>query len=105
MTPIDWRDLYASNRAAIERAGVPPLDLPLPLHDGPVSPAHGPLANLRLPLHDLPRIRPPRIRRPHAAAQGRARGALVHVPAGLDPTVPAPLVCMLHGCTQDPESF
>ncbi len=31
--------------------------------------------------------------------------ALVHVPHGLDALRPAPLVCMLHGCTQDPASF
>ena len=30
---------------------------------------------------------------------------LVHVPRGLDPSVPAPMVVMLHGCTQDPSSF
>jgi poly(hydroxyalkanoate) depolymerase family esterase len=111
MTPIDWRELYASNRAAIERAGVPPLDLPLPLHDGLVAPANGPLLppDLRLPLHDIGPLRPqrrsPGIRRAHAAAHRRGRGALVHVPAGLDPGVSAPLVCMLHGCTQDPQSF
>ncbi len=34
-----------------------------------------------------------------------SRRALVHVPPGLDPTSPAPLVCMLHGCTQDPNTF
>ncbi len=33
------------------------------------------------------------------------RRALVHVPRGLDPATPAPLVCMLHGCTQDPATF
>ncbi len=29
----------------------------------------------------------------------------LHVPAGLDPRRPAPLICMLHGCTQDPTTF
>jgi len=27
------------------------------------------------------------------------------VPDGLDPSTPVPLVCMLHGCTQDPATF
>jgi poly(hydroxyalkanoate) depolymerase family esterase len=30
---------------------------------------------------------------------------LVHVPPGLDARTPVPLVCMLHGCTQDPATF
>jgi poly(hydroxyalkanoate) depolymerase family esterase len=30
---------------------------------------------------------------------------LVHVPRELDVLRPAPLVCMLHGCTQDPSTF
>ena len=29
----------------------------------------------------------------------------MHVPRGLDPSVPASVVCMLHGCTQDPAAF
>lgn len=29
----------------------------------------------------------------------------LYVPAGYDSTTPAPLVVMLHGCTQDPDSF
>ena len=29
----------------------------------------------------------------------------MHVPHGLDPSVPASVVCMLHGCTQDPAAF
>lgn len=35
----------------------------------------------------------------------RGHRALVHVPPRLDPLTPAPLVCMLHGCTQDPATF
>jgi poly(hydroxyalkanoate) depolymerase family esterase len=37
-------------------------------------------------------------------AEGNRR-VLVHVPPGLDAMTRAPLVCMLHGCTQDPASF
>ena len=36
---------------------------------------------------------------------GRTRRALVHPPAGIEPQTAAPLVCMLHGCTQDAASF
>jgi poly(hydroxyalkanoate) depolymerase family esterase len=38
-------------------------------------------------------------------AAGRTRRALLHPPAGVDPQTAVPLVCMLHGCTQDPGSF
>ncbi|HWT22668.1 MAG TPA: PHB depolymerase family esterase [Solirubrobacteraceae bacterium] len=84
--PIDWRALYASNRAAIRRAGVSVPD--------------------RLPPVRIPA--PPRaVRRPwHApAVTGARRRPLIHVPAGLDAATAVPLVCMLHGCTQDPASF
>ena len=67
---VDWRDLYASNRAVIERA-------------------HG-LAGLS----DQTTI-----------AAGRTRRALVHTPANGDPAIARPLVCMLHGCTQDAATF
>jgi poly(hydroxyalkanoate) depolymerase family esterase len=36
-------------------------------------------------------------------ADGRAYK--LFVPTGLDPAVPAPLVLMLHGCSQDPDAF
>ena len=36
---------------------------------------------------------------------GRTRRALVHVPAGIETGAALPLVCMLHGCTQDAGSF
>jgi poly(hydroxyalkanoate) depolymerase family esterase len=95
MNPIDWRALYASNRAAIERAGGPRLD------------------RIAIP-HIPPRVHPPAVpavpRRPwHAprTAPVRAGGSrsVVHVPAALDPATAVPLVCMLHGCTQDPATF
>jgi poly(hydroxyalkanoate) depolymerase family esterase len=74
MLPIDWRSLYASNRAAIERHG------------------HG--------LGPLPRLD-----RSHRSGPLTGGGMLVHVPAGLTPGVAVPLVCMLHGCTQDGATF
>jgi poly(hydroxyalkanoate) depolymerase family esterase len=70
MNPVDWRELYASNRAVIERAGGAPGELPTT-----------------------------------STAAGRTRRALVHAPAGVEPQTAVPLVCMLHGCTQDAASF
>jgi poly(hydroxyalkanoate) depolymerase family esterase len=36
---------------------------------------------------------------------GHARRALIHLPTGVEPGVAVPLVCVLHGCTQEPQSF
>lgn len=91
MSPVDWRELYASNRAVIEGAGLP---------------AAGPGTTLPLPRPHLPRLpgrRSPS--RPAPGARPGPGGARVHVPPGLDPGVPAPLLCLLHGCTQDAASF
>jgi poly(hydroxyalkanoate) depolymerase family esterase len=85
MSPIDWRELYASNRAVIERSGGTPGELPT----GLPAPAHG----------------APREEEQTFTAAGRTRRALVHRPAGVDPQTAVPLVCMLHGCTQDAASF
>ncbi len=42
----------------------------------------------------------------HVSTAGTSnQRALVHVPPGLDADKAAPLVCMLHGCTQDPATF
>lgn len=86
-TPIDWRELYAANRAVIEGAGagrsVPP---------GPSAPSVPPAPG---ETRDATTI---------IAGETR-RHALVHVPPGLAPGAAVPLVCMLHGCTQDAASF
>jgi poly(hydroxyalkanoate) depolymerase family esterase len=106
MELIDWRELYAANRAVIEgraphaRAtpgALPDLDLPalpggqpnidLPALRGALPARAGGL--LRLDYHDGRRARP----------------VSVYVPPDLDASVPAPLVVMLHGCTQTAESF
>jgi poly(hydroxyalkanoate) depolymerase family esterase len=84
MEPIDWRALYASNRAAIARAGVATSDLP-----AGTAVARRPAA---------------RDERTFTVA-GQTRRALVHAPAGVEPRTALPLVCMLHGCTQDAASF
>jgi poly(hydroxyalkanoate) depolymerase family esterase len=90
MRPIDFQKLYASNQAAIARGATVPrgaIDLP----------------SLAAVTNGLPAALPGGGR---ASSSGhRAPLTLVHVPRGLDPATPAPLVCMLHGCTQDPASF
>ena len=98
MEIIDWRELYASNRAVIDahlaRAGVD---------------AGAPAGSATLTRPALPP--PPR---PARAPQGRPAGRLgegwtlrfdLHVPASIDPAVAAPLVVALHGCTQTAATF
>jgi poly(hydroxyalkanoate) depolymerase family esterase len=84
MKPIDWRELYASNRAVIERAGGPALNLPA----GVGVPDGFGAGDERT-----------------FTVAGQTRRALVHPPAGVEPQTAVPLVCMLHGCTQDAASF
>ena len=84
MRPVDWRELYASNRAVIERARGAPVNLP-----AGVGPPEGSDA------WDTRTF----------TVAGQTRRALVHRPAGAEPQTVAPLVCMLHGCTQDAASF
>ena len=96
MSPVDWRELYASNRAVIERAGGTPADLPTALGASP---------------HTHPLLGQARAGQPGAwderttTVAGRTRRALVHTPASIEPETAVPLVCMLHGCTQDAASF
>src|ERR1039458_4123922 len=90
MSGPDWRELYASNRAAIARAAIaPPEAMSLPHLAGAPNGIPAPAPALG------------------GLSQFGRRGhrALVHVPRGLDAATPAPLVCMLHGCTQDPATF
>jgi poly(hydroxyalkanoate) depolymerase family esterase len=84
MNPIDWRSLYASNRAAIERAGGPAAEVPTGLR---------------------PSGRRDQWDERTFTSAGRTRHALVHSPAGVDPQTAVPLVCMLHGCTQSAATF
>jgi poly(hydroxyalkanoate) depolymerase family esterase len=111
MTPIDWRELYASNRAAIERAvgaqGKPPSVPAMPELAGrtpgelPSVPAMPMLAG-RAPVL-LRRLRHGARERSFVGAAA-GRDPLVHLPAGVDRETAVPLVCMLHGCTQDAEA-
>jgi poly(hydroxyalkanoate) depolymerase family esterase len=91
---MDWRELYASNRAVIERAGGAPGELPTGLRALP-----GCLRPVQVPR------KPATWDERTFTVDGRTRCALVHPPAGVQPQTAVPLVCMLHGCTQDPASF
>src|SRR3954451_22645561 len=120
MELIDWRELYAANRAVIEGRPVSPADIGLGLAPaswqvapGDAGPGRG-LAPALLGGGSLPSVRalpspsaPGRdrlIRLEHHDGR-RARPVYVYAPPGLDPDVPAPLVVMLHGCTQTAASF
>lgn len=83
---VDWRKLYAANQATIARSGV--------------SPSQG---RELAPPHRRGAV-PSGVDHVSPVATSTAR-TLVHVPRGLDAAQPAPLVCMLHGCTQDPAAF
>jgi poly(hydroxyalkanoate) depolymerase family esterase len=102
MTPVNWRELYASNRAVIERARGARGELPTaPLHGapGPDRRLPGCLSPAQVP------GRPGTWDERAFTVAGRTRRALVHAPAGVGPQTAVPLVCMLHGCTQDAASF
>ena len=97
MALVDWRKLYAANRAAI--AGRPSggsPHLPAVPQGRPVLPA------ALQPGSIVPGSR-------LDALNGRGPEALgcpvVHRPPGLSPTSPAPLIVVLHGCTQSATSL
>lgn len=112
MTAIDWRELYAQNRAAIADGAIPLsamtlAGLPAMSASGLHETGHRRLPNLpreRGPVA-IPRPHRPGLRSPRRGTPSAEPRALVHVPPGLDPDVPAAVVCMLHGCTQDPATF
>jgi poly(hydroxyalkanoate) depolymerase family esterase len=93
MKVVDWRELYARNQAVIERAGGMASPLPTALQ-GP-SPDGAP---------PTPAPRGVAVRPLRAPAAPRLRFD-VHVPRGIDRGAAVPLVCMLHGCTQDAAGF
>jgi poly(hydroxyalkanoate) depolymerase family esterase len=90
MDQIDWRELYAANQAEIARAGISVGGPGHVLRPGALARGFRSAASERGPLS---------IQHP-----GGVR-ALTHIPPGLDPEVSVGLVCMLHGCTQDPRTF
>jgi poly(hydroxyalkanoate) depolymerase family esterase len=84
MRTVDWRKLYAANRAVIDRAGGALDDV----GTGVGAPGQPDARDGRM-----------------STLPGQTRRALIHPPAGAAPDTAVPLVCMLHGCTQDPTSF
>jgi poly(hydroxyalkanoate) depolymerase family esterase len=109
---VDWRELYAQNQAVIANAGIrlPATTVAWPLANSVPhtrQTAHRRRPNMprgRSPLAD-PRWHQRSVRSTLRCREHAAGRALVHVPPGLDSTVSAPVVCMLHGGTQDPETF
>jgi poly(hydroxyalkanoate) depolymerase family esterase len=120
MELIDWRELYAANRAVIESRAVAPADVGvglgpalrhMPTVDAGLGGALAPalLGGGALPLvRALPSPSAPGldrlIRLEHDDGR-RARPVHVYAPPDLDPAEPAPLIVMLHGCTQTAASF
>ena len=96
MELIDWRELYASNRAVIE--GRRPMAVGTVV--GP--PAGAPPGRARAA---LPAPSAPAAGELMALTGNDGRRIFVYAPPGLDPAVPAPMVVMLHGCTQTAASF
>src|SRR5919202_1134315 len=99
MDQIDWRELYAYNRAAIEGAGVPrgsgTLDLPgLPGRAGSAATAT---------VVGLPAPRPAHARGSWERFEHTGRGVFVYTPAHVADAASVPLVVALHGCTQTAE--
>ena len=91
MELIDWRELYAANRAVIEGRRTPstPLRTRTLTRDHPRSGLTGAGGTHRLVETGEPG-RPP---------------VRVHVPPGTDRTTARPLVVALHGCTQTAATF
>jgi poly(hydroxyalkanoate) depolymerase family esterase len=95
----------ALGRAASQQAGVAPGEL-ASVRQTLLRPAPSPIRRGpgRRPSAPVPGEDATADERTFTVA-GYARRALVHVPAGVEPGVAVPLVCVLHGCTQDPHSF
>jgi poly(hydroxyalkanoate) depolymerase family esterase len=86
MGPIDWRDLYAANRAVIEgrtRSGGDPQAGPVPGQRA---------ANASASAGAWERLADPDGK--------RNRACFVYTPPGLTAATAAPMIVMLHGCTQ-----
>lgn len=95
---VDWRELLAESLPVIEGVGGALASalqsLPRPVGRPVREPARRP-GDARVPAGE---------ERTFAVA-GHVRRAVVHTPAELEPGARVPLVCMLHGCTQDAASF
>jgi poly(hydroxyalkanoate) depolymerase family esterase len=101
MALVDWRKLYASNQEVIARAGGIPSELPSALQ-APASLPGGirtAFPSARTPAPSGTRARGP------ATIAGRTLRFLLHGPRDVEPRTAVPLVCMLHGCSQDAAGF
>jgi poly(hydroxyalkanoate) depolymerase family esterase len=103
MELIDWRELYASNRAVIEGRR-DPLGSSGGFAAAPARPAGYLLPAAAAGGAAAARPAGELIRLEHDDGR-RRRPVFVYAPPGLDAGVPAPLVVMLHGCTQTAASF
>jgi poly(hydroxyalkanoate) depolymerase family esterase len=99
MNPIDWQDLYASNRAVIEGHRAPTAHTAWQPDLGRTSTVFPPARGLPAPAHDE------HWQRLSHSNGGRSRSFYVYTPPELGTASSAPLVVMLHGCTQNPASF
>jgi len=113
MEPIDWRELYAYNRAVIEGAGVPggagplgagTLDLP-GLPAGAASPVAGTASPVAGIAAGIPARRPEHAGGSWERFEHTGRGVFVYTPARVADAAAVPLVVALHGCTQTAQSF
>src|ERR671929_171299 len=100
MELVDWRELYAANRAVIE--GRRPLGEDIPLRRTPARPGPRRLAAPQVP---PPANEPGTWARLDYPDGRRERPVHVYTPPGLVAGEPAPLVVMLHGCTQTAATF
>jgi poly(hydroxyalkanoate) depolymerase family esterase len=125
MELIDWRQLYAANRAVIEGRDVSPLDAGPQLGPGLLAggagapsaraprfpgraralPGGGGAAPWARALPSPATADADRLIRLEHDDGRRARAVFVYAPPELDPAVAVPLVVMLHGCTQTAASF
>lgn len=129
MKLIDWRELYAANRAVIEgrEPGVAATAIahPVPSAQLPPGATPAPTGAPAMPVAELLPAPPRALRAPPAPAPGvdgrgggagtwerlaygsdrQERNAFVYTPPGLTASTPAPVVVMLHGCTQTAAGF
>jgi poly(hydroxyalkanoate) depolymerase family esterase len=105
MELIDWRELYAANRAVIEGSQAPGAR---PVHTTPASTKPRQRKGARRPGDALPTPPDPPPggsgtwdRLTYTGTSG-GRPYFLYTPQGLGPRAGAPLLVMLHGCTQTP---
>jgi poly(hydroxyalkanoate) depolymerase family esterase len=108
MPGIDWQELYAQNRAAIQRSGVRWPQAITPAAAAAAAAGAGAAGGERVtPRGDINlrgNVEAPGEYRTFTVG-GRERQALVYAPPRHGVASAAPLICMLHGCTQNATAF